>query len=240
VYLFAWYPRISSVCLAARLAAFYALHLPLFFSIVQNLACDLTPTLHHRRSISYDDHSNCSHMPMLTKFMTCIFPPSYFLFPFLFVCVPSIYSLYSSLPSSYVCAYLSPSIFCLSSSPSAKPISYRTLCYIQVYPIPDLPPTRQSCHIPRHQISGGVSIRQISFSFPILSFPLHHLTSSPTRPLLPKTNGYILVTFFFPNTHITSSYSTPPYGTACLLTRLVVSSPYLLFYSDLCSLRSAL
>jgi hypothetical protein len=60
---------------------------------------DLTSTLHHRRSISYDDHLSCSHMPMLTEFMTCIFPPSYFLF--LFVCVPSIYSFYSPLPPSY-------------------------------------------------------------------------------------------------------------------------------------------
>jgi hypothetical protein len=163
---------------AAPLAAFYALHLPLSFSIVQNPARDLTPTLHHRRSIFYDDHSNCSHMPMLTKFMTCIFPPSYFLF--LFFCVPSIYSFYSYLPSSYVCAYLSPSIFCLSSSPSAKPISSRTLCHIHVYiPFQAFHP-RQSCHISRHQISGEFSIRQFLFSFPILSFPLHHPTSSPT------------------------------------------------------------
>jgi hypothetical protein len=195
----------------------------------------LTPTLHHRRSISYDDHSNCSHMPMLTKFMTCIFPPSYFLF--LFVCVISIYSFYSSLPSSYVCAYLSPSIFCLSSSPSAKPIS--SVPYSCLYPVLDLPPTRQSRHIPRHQISGELSIRH--FSFPILLFPLHHHSS--TTSLATKDKRIYLSDILFPHTHITSSYSTSPLMErhVCLLTWLShISTIFFPFPFRSCSLRSAL
>ena len=174
-----WYGRISSVCLAARLAAFYVLHLLLSFSIVQNPPRDLTPTLHHRRSISYDDHSNCSHMPMLTQFMTCIVPPSYFLF--LFVCVPSIYSFYSS---SYVCAYLSPSIFCLSSGPSAKPISSRTLCYIHVYiPIPGLPPTSVVPH------SSPSNFRR-ALGPTILILISHSFIPTPPPYLLAHVSGY--------------------------------------------------
>lgn len=151
------------------------------------------PYVTHRRSISYDDHSNCSHMPMLTKFMTCIFPP-YFLF--LFVCVISIYSFYSSLPSSYVCAYLSPSIFCPSSSPSAKPISSRTLCHIHVHiPFPAFRP-----HVSRATflvIKLPASFRSEISHFP---FSYSHSTTVPPRlrPWLLQTSGYILVTFCFP------------------------------------------
>ena len=151
------------------------------------------PYVTHRRSISYDDHLNCSHMPMLTKFMTCIFPPSYFLF--LFVCVISIYSFYSSLPSSYVCAYLSPSIFCLSSSPSAKPISSRTLCHIHVYiPFPAFCPhvSRATFLVIKLPASFRSEISQFPFSY-------SHSTTVPPRlrPWLLQTSGYILVTFCF-------------------------------------------
>ncbi len=172
-------------------------------------------------------------MPTLTEFMTCIFPPSYFLF--LFVCVPSLYSFYSSLPS-YECAYLSPSIFCFSSSPSAKIISSRTLVpYSCLYPIPGLPPTRQSCHIPRHQVTHSL-------------IPTPSTLPPRPRPWLLKSNGYILSTFCFsiglsPYAHnIRASYSTPPsYGTASLLARLFVSHiSILLFPIRSCSLRSAL
>jgi len=131
-------------------------------------------------------------MPMLTKFMTCIFPPSYFLF----VCVPSIYSIYSFLPSSYVCAYLSPSIVCLSSSPSAKPISSRTLCYIHVYiPFPAFHP-----HVSRATflvIKFPASSRS-DYSHSHLFFHSHSTTLPPRpRSWLLKSNGYILVTFCF-------------------------------------------
>ena len=169
---------------------------PLTSLLLHHPTRDLTSTLHHRRSISYDDHSNCSYMPMLTEFMTCIFPPSYFLF--LFVCVPSIYSFYSSLPSSYcVPTYLlSPSIFCPSSSPSVKPISSRTLCRIHVYiPFPAFHP-----HISRATFLATKLPASPRSDESHSHFPFCHSHSTPPYLLAQdlgyqKSNGYILVTF---------------------------------------------
>lgn len=171
---------------------------------------------------------------MLTKFMTCIFPPSYFLFPF--VCVPSIYSFYSSLPSSYVCTYLSPSIFCLSSSPSAKPTSSCTLCHIHVYiPFPAFHPhvSRATFLVIKYPAS---SRSDNSHSH----FPFSHSHSTTLRLWLLKTNGYILVTFCFliRTQHLVTVL--PPLWNGMSVCSLGLISLLFPFPFRSCSLRSAL
>ena len=132
---------------------------------------DLSSTLHYRRLISYDDRLVAHTMPMLIKSMTCIFPP----FPLLFVFLPytSFFFFFFPFPSSsYVCAYLSPSIFCPGSSPSAKPISSHTLPYSCLYPIPTQPSTATSLTI---KLPASSRTDNSHSDFPILSFPLHPL-----------------------------------------------------------------
>jgi len=134
---------------------------------------------------------------MLTKFMTCIFPPSYFLF--LFVCVLSIYSFYSSRPPSYcVPTYLRLFFVSVLALP-AKPISSRTLRHIHVY-IPfrpsGLPSTPSSATFLVIKFSASSRSDNSYFHFP--SFHSHSTTLPPRpHPWLLKTNGYILVTFCF-------------------------------------------
>ena len=131
---------------------------------------DLSSTLHYRRLISYDDRLVAHTMPMLIKSMTLHLSS---LSPF--VCVPSIYFFLFFFPfpsSSYVCAYLSPSIFCPGSSPSAKPISSHTLPYSCLYPIPTQPSTATSLTI---KLPASSRTDNSHSDFPILSFPLHPL-----------------------------------------------------------------
>jgi hypothetical protein len=83
-----------------------------------------------------------------------------------------------------VCAYLSPSIFCGGSSPSAKPISSHTLCHIHVYiHIPNLPPTRQSS--PSNYRRASDATTRI-----LISFRIHPTTSSPTSLATKTTDIY--------------------------------------------------
>jgi len=175
------------------------------FSIVQNPTRDLTPTLHHRRSISYDDHSNCSHMPMLTKFMTCIFPPSYFLF-LLFVFFPYIPLFISSILLR-VC--LPISVYILSVLARQPSLSRLALCAIFISISHSRPSTHTSV-VPH--VSSSNFRRALDTTILILIshsyFPLHHPTS-PTS-LATKIERIYLSDILFPHTHITSSYSTLP------------------------------
>ncbi|KAI0276132.1 hypothetical protein BGY98DRAFT_733320 [Russula aff. rugulosa BPL654] len=149
-------------------------------SLSSNPARDLTPTLHHHRSISYDDHSNCSHMPMLTKFMTCIFPPpSYFLFLFLFVCVTSIYSFIH-----------------LFHPPTQAYLISHSVLYSCLYPILAFHPhvSRATFLVIKFPASSRSDNSHSDFPFS----PSHSTTLPPrARSWLLKTNGYILVTFCF-------------------------------------------
>jgi hypothetical protein len=121
------------------------------------------------------------------------------LFPLPF-CLCSFHIFFLFISSSLLlCAYLSPSIFCLSSSPSAKPISSRTLRHIHVY-IPfrpsGLPSTPSSATFLVIKFSASSRSDNSYFHFP--SFHSHSTTLPPRpHPWLLKTNGYILVTFCF-------------------------------------------
>jgi hypothetical protein len=124
------------------------------------------------------------------------------------------------------CAYLSPSIFCRGSSPSAKPISSHSLCHSHVY-IPFLP------HVSRHhQISGELSIRQFSFSFHSDSTPP---TSSPTSLATKNKRIYFSDMLFFYLTFLIGTYLVTVLHPLrvrhlCLLVRLIF--PFYRFLSE--------
>jgi len=146
-----------------------------------NPARDLTPTLHHRRSISYDDHSNCSHMPMLTKFMTCIFPPSYFLFLFLFVCVTSIYSfIHLFHPPTCVPTYLR--LYFVSVLALQPSLSRLALCAIFM----SISHYRPSTHTSVVPHSSSSNFRRAT----ILILISHSLLPTPPPYLLAHVPGY--------------------------------------------------
>jgi hypothetical protein len=107
------------------------------------------------------------------------------LLPFPF-CLCSFHIFFASFTLLRVC--LPISVYILSPVLALQPSLARpTLPYSCLYPIPNLPSTRQSCHFP-HQFTGELWTRPFSqFSiphFPILSFPLQ------PRYLLADVLGY--------------------------------------------------
>jgi len=221
--LLAWY--LGSLLYASRLVWPHSMPstCPFLLHRPQNPARNLTPTLHHCRSISYDDHSNCSHMPMLTKFMTCIFPPSYFLF--LFVCVLSIYSyIHLFHPPTCVPTYLR--LYFVSVLALQPSLSRLAFCAIFMFISHSLPSTHTS--VVPHLVINFPTTRRFRSDNPHSHSPFSH--SHSTLSLATKNKRIYLSDILFPQTHISSSYSIPlPYGTACLLARLLDS--YLHFFS---------